>query len=228
MQGLVQKLRRKYRNNCDTKHSKILTNIVGLSIPVVYGSHLVMGDAQRKLDNVKRARARIRSYIRGMIDTFCYPSVLNKFNPSALYLVSLTFDDLALNLTSRATRDKYCRDFLNSVTLDYFACLDFGKENNREHYHAIIVTDEPLFLFYRNKKGKEYLHFANDDKQWKYGFYSVRKINIDPVDQYKTLNYAFKSSNYAFKSADDDNGVRPFHKRGVVHLQEPNIKALPF
>lgn len=224
MQGKVQKLRRKYRDANDNVNTALLNNIVWYSFPTVYGSVLsVMRDAQRKIDNVKRKRARYRSYVRGMVATFLNASFLNGYKNYNLYLISLTYSDEYYFTTSRASKNDYARKFLNSVCSDYFACLDIGKEHKREHHHAILVTDKPLEVAYVNKKGKTFYKFADAENQWKYGFYSLREINTDKQDMYKTLNYALKSSDYAFKSADESTDIKPFHKRGVVHISEPAL-----
>lgn len=222
MQGKVNHLRRKYKNNGDTKHNDILSRILWYSIPVVYTRYFTdVKIACNKLDAVKRKRARYRAYVRDMLTTFCRDTYYHK--PYDAFLVSLTFSDEYYCSNSRQTRNKYARDYLNYVSADYFACLDIGKENGREHYHAIIVTDKPLTLITNGKskkREKQFFAFLNQEDAWRYGFYSLRPLKIDNQDLYRTMNYALKTSDYAFKSADADTGIKPFHKRGVEHYRE--------
>lgn len=230
MQGKVNYLRRKYQQNGDTKHNDILSRILWYSVPVVYTHYFTdFRVARHKLDAVKKKRQRYRAYVRDMLTTFCRDTYLCKSYDA--YLVSLTFNDEFYCSNSRKTRDKYVRDYLNTVCADYFACLDIGKENGREHYHAIIVTDKPLTLTPNGKKKKKYFAFASLEDTWRYGFYSLRPLKIDKQDLYRTMNYALKSSDYAFKSADTETGIKPFHKRGVEHFHECDYSkydTLPF
>ena len=148
-------------------------------------------------------RLPVNRYIKGMSDTF-----------EELYLVSLTFTDEVLANTSAQTRKDYVRKWLNDNTLDYFACVDYGKENAREHYHAICAFELPLEPY---KVKRRTFYRLPSDNTWQYGFSSLRKINSSDKDRRKTAYYAFKASDYAFKNADKDSSAKPFHKRGVTH-----------
>lgn len=151
-------------------------------------------------------RKRIRKYIRSMIENRGY---------NIPCLVSLTFTDDVLSSTSESTRKKYVRDYLNFLFPDWFACIDFGKKNGREHYHAICLFpyNKPFFTVY--KKRKLFMFPCSASYDWPCGFYSIRPLEIDDRDVYKTLNYAFKSSSYAFKSSS--GFIKPFHKRGICY-----------
>lgn len=223
MQSKVVRLRRKYKDGNDTHHNDILSRILWYSIPVVYPNHMTDGrKAMNSISALHQRRRRYRKYVREMVLSFKGKNV---------YLVSLTFSDDYYCTTTRESRTQYARKYLNSVCLDYFACLDIGKENGREHYHAVVVTDRPLITVTNGKRGKRFFEFADSKDKWKYGFYSLRPLAIDEKDIYKSLNYALKSSDYAFKSADEKIGIKPFHKRGVTHwldITDLDSDALPF
>lgn len=56
------------------------------------------------------------------------------------WFLTLTFSDEVLKNTSANTRRQYVVDFCNSLNpYDYVANKDFGKINNREHYHCVIA-----------------------------------------------------------------------------------------
>lgn len=55
--------------------------------------------------------------------------------------LTLTFTDEVLHNTNEETRRQYVRRFLSDYG-DYVANIDFGKENGREHYHAVLRTDK--------------------------------------------------------------------------------------
>ena len=147
-------------------------------------------------------RKRVRKYIRSMIEHRGYHTPC---------LVSLTFTDDCLNSTSFSTRKIYVRDYLNDVFIDWFACVDYGKEHGREHFHAIALFPCNVRTFTFIKTRKTFMLPVCPRFDWPYGFYSIRPLEIDPVNIYKTLNYAYKSSYYAFKASESD--IKPFHKR---------------
>lgn len=167
-------------------------------------------DYRRTLKEYNAYRSRVKrrnEYISSMIDTFCTSSY------NSLYLASFTFTDDVLSNTSGSTRKKYISDFLKDNTLDYFACIDFGKKTQREHYHALLVTDEPMVVSHTSKSGKQFLQFCN--VSYPYGFYSLREV--ESGDSVKTARYAFKAGGYAFKSSE--SGYKAFHARKVQHME---------
>lgn len=61
--------------------------------------------------------------------------------------LTLTFTDAVLASTSEHTRRQYVRRWLASLDCAYIANVDYGSENNREHYHALVAcrpTDKQL------------------------------------------------------------------------------------
>lgn len=152
-----------------------------------------------KLATIQR-RWRIKKYVSDMINGA--PSF------STPVLISLTFRDDVFASTDASTRKKYVRDYLNSVFSDYMACLDYGKMNRREHYHAISIT--PILSYdtiYVGKRGRLFVRIR-DAPEWSYGYWSICPIQCCTS---RTIHYALKSSNYAFKAMDGT--VKPFHKR---------------
>ena len=106
----------------------------------------------------------------------------------ALYLsygeckwVTLTFDDDTLSKTSAETRRRYVQRFLLSQGCYYVANIDYGKENGREHYHAIVVAD----FIYMN--------------EWKYGFVYTETIKNHTKSATKLAKYVSKLTNHAIK-----------------------------
>ena len=59
-------------------------------------------------------------------------------NFETLFL-TLTFNDKTIEATTEETRRKYVSLYLKSVSPHYVANIDYGKQNGREHYHAIVV-----------------------------------------------------------------------------------------
>ena len=197
--SLYKKLKLKYPGKWyEGYQQNLLRNVVDL-YPNFYSEYW---EVDKLLKKQHSRRKRVRKYIRRMIEHRGY---------NIPCLVSLTFSDDCLKSTTFATRKGYVRDYLNSIYPDWFACVDYGKENGREHYHAIALFPCDLGFFKFVKKRKTFMLPACPRFDWSYGFYSIRPLVVDSQDIYKTLNYAFKSSSYAFKSSDDS--IKPFHKR---------------
>jgi hypothetical protein len=74
-------------------------------------------------------------------------------------LVTLTFTDDCLGSTSAETRRTYVRKYLSSQSDRYIANRDFGKQNGREHYHAIVRA------------------VSIDFTAWKHGTVNAKPIN---------------------------------------------------
>lgn len=201
---LLKRLRWKSKDKPEM--SAALDRIVWYSFPVVYPNEPVeVKRVLRDVSAVHQRRKRIRRYIKEMAAQ------------GRLYLVSLTFGD-CYDTTTRVSRDKYAREWLNKHTADYMACLDIGKKNGREHYHAIARFDYPLEEF--KAKRQTYVRPVDESHAWRHGFFTIKPIETDENDLNKTLGYAFKASTYAFKVSDEDEKVKPFHKRGVARRPE--------
>lgn len=72
--------------------------------------------------------------------------------------LTLTFTDSVLDKTQEHIRRKYVQRFLKEFTNDYVANIDYGRLNEREHYHAVVQAD---FI---------------DHKTWVYGNIDFEKI----------------------------------------------------
>lgn len=98
--------------------------------------------------------------------------------------LTLTFTDETLNNTSADTRRQYVRKYLKSCNCQYVANIDFGKQNHREHYHALV-----------NVK-------AIDFDSWHcYGAILAERVRNRNIEKDKTRlsKYICKLSNHAIK-----------------------------
>ena len=96
--------------------------------------------------------------------------------------LTLTFSDDTLSKTSEETRRKYVSRFLKSQSNCYIANIDYGSQNEREHYHAVVVGD---FV---------------DMKPWKkYGFALTERIKNHDKTPVKLAKYVSKLTNHAIK-----------------------------
>ena len=108
------------------------------------------------------------------------------------YFLTLTFNDDCLARTSANTRRQLVTRFLNSFGTPYIANVDYGSENGREHYHAII---------YLPCDGKP------DFSSWcRNGFFQSRLIRPDEGDSNAVAKYVCKLTNHAFKASTTGSG----------------------
>lgn len=126
-----------------------------------------------KIDNASCHRAmRLRKRIETML-----------LNGDCLFL-TLTFNDETLSNTSEDTRRQAVQRYLKSFKCPYVANIDFGSENGREHYHAVINTSNIDLSLWR-----------------KYGNINVQRVRNKSIELSKTRlsKYISKLSNHAIK-----------------------------
>ena len=117
----------------------------------------------------------------------------------AIFL-TLTFTDETLDKTSEDTRRQYVRRYLKECCKTYIANIDYGGDNGREHYHALV---EP--------KGD-----AIDYKPWHdYGAIKGEIVRSSEDDVTRTCKYVAKLTNHALKKTA---GVSPrlIYSRGNI------------
>lgn len=114
---------------------------------------------------VKRLKERIETYLS---------------NGQCIW-VTLTFTEETLAKTSQETRRRYVARYLKEESNCYVANIDFGKENEREHYHAVVVGD--------------HLDFS----KWTYGFIYAKKCYDPNGSPLRLSKYVSKLTNHAIK-----------------------------
>jgi len=98
--------------------------------------------------------------------------------------LTLTFTDDTLNTTSADTRRQYVRKYLKSCNCQYVANIDFGSQNHREHYHALVNIGNIDFTTWH-----------------KYGAILAERVRNRSIERDKTRlsKYICKLSNHAIK-----------------------------
>ena len=100
----------------------------------------------------------------------------------AIFL-TLTFNDVTLSKTNQKTRCRYIKRYLSQQCKSYVANIDFGSQNGREHYHAVIL---PLLD-------------KIDYSQWTYGAINGKRIHNSEKDLRKVAKYITKLTAHAIK-----------------------------
>lgn len=77
----------------------------------------------------------------------------NHLNES--YFITLTFNNDILENTTKAKRLLIIKNYLNNQTDKYILNCDYGKLNEREHYHALVIAKDKFinFTLYNLKYG---------------------------------------------------------------------------
>lgn len=104
-------------------------------------------------------------------------------NGNCIFL-TLTFNDETLQDTTPKERRVAVSRYLKSFNCKYVANIDFGSQNHREHYHAVINCDNISFDGWR-----------------KYGNINAERIRNRDIksDKTKLAKYICKLSNHAIK-----------------------------
>lgn len=111
--------------------------------------------------------------------------------------LTLTFNDETLANTTEETRRTYVRKFLKSNCPVYVANIDYGKKNEREHYHALV-------------NGKV------DYAAWhKYGAIRGEVVRTSKGDVERTARYVAKLTLHAIKKTAG-KGRRIIYSRNVA------------
>ncbi|MCQ2969596.1 MAG: hypothetical protein MJ191_05715 [Clostridium sp.] len=99
------------------------------------------------------------------------------------YFVTLTLKDEFLNYDIK-TLITYARRYIKGISLNFLGNTDYGKVNNRLHFHFIIGRNEEL-------------NFNNTI--WKYGYYNFKRV-YKSNDYLKIANYITKLTLHALKN----------------------------
>lgn len=108
----------------------------------------------------KERKERIKKRIFSLIET------------QNAWFLTLTFSPAFLEReTSEETRRRYIRRFLKEQCIGYIANVDYGKTNDREHYHAVVVPRgskvdfKPYCAFFDNSRiDAEKIALVNTEK----------------------------------------------------------------
>lgn len=107
------------------------------------------------------------------------------------YFLTLTFRDDVLSRTNEKTRRIYASRQLKACSTTYVGNIDYGTKNEREHYHALVRSDEEPDLSW----WKEHC-----------GFVKIEKIGNTETDLVKVAKYTAKLSSHALKASTSKGG----------------------
>lgn len=119
-----------------------------------------------------------------------------------VYFMTFSFNDNSLNKKPE-TRRRYIQKMLFQNCHDYVCNIDYGDDNDREHYHGVIASKEPLQMITGvTDEGKRYVNYVSD---WLikydelYGFHSAEEVRVSKKSRTKIARYVAKLSNHSVK-----------------------------
>lgn len=164
----------------------------------------------REKQNRKNRRYRTDRKILEMVRLSMYYHMLN-IRPKIVF-GTLTLDDKTLSQkedTYMRKISKYLKSHYKYVILN----KDFGKTNEREHYHFIGLTIENIVKT-ENKSKKGFSMYKLQNQDYELGFEPVLEIfNIE--DKKKVRNYLLKLNNHSNKDTTKNSRTRIL-KTGVA------------
>lgn len=173
----------------------------------------------RECSKIYRSRKQQRKRIRGRLEKW--------FDVGYLYFLTLTFNDDALERTTARSRRRAVSKFLRQFDGVFVANIDYGKEHEREHFHAVLCVEKPLayssHLIYRGRfciKSDVLEFWART-----YGFYTCARVDSDNhADFLRISRYLNKLTLHAIK--DTASGCRLIYSRTIPDWYKQKRKEL--
>lgn len=150
---------------------------------------------------------------------------LMKQENTELYFMTFTFNEETLEKTTSDTRRQKIRRLLKPCN-DYILNIDYGTQNEREHYHAIVSLNQGTYTKTgQGRKTKIDLFNAYD-----YGFYSAEPIGKTEKDREKLSKYITKLTLHSVKvsqqyvSVKKGSNYQKWKKDGEMILRISNSR----
>lgn len=136
-----------------------------------------------------------------------------------LYFCTFTFDDSTLSKCDRTKKD-LIKNTLNRFSSDihYILNVDYGKKNEREHYHCIIGTNYSLDL--RNFLKSNYPFFTSCDR------IGTSSNDIKRLSKYinKLTNHCIKDTTKNKRIIYNFNGYDKYKELGRIMYIKDSYK----
>lgn len=132
---------------------------------------------------------RLNKHINYYIESGNYDLIFSTF----------TFNDDSLNMKFETRRKKLIKALKDCpIIADYILNIDYGKKNEREHYHGLLFVKKGSidYKFERDKLG---YYIANMPIVYDLGFTKYQKVGNEEYDYKKVSSYVSKLSLHALK-----------------------------
>ena len=163
----------------------------------------------RRKKNRQQKRCRYKRKIHRMTE-LCWAIERDMGAIPKLVFVTMTLDDKNIKLKEE-TRLKKIAKWTKSHFAYAIVNKDYGKTTEREHYHAVGLTIQPLEDTGK-KSHKGYQEYRFKKQNYECGFEPTMLI-IDTKDNEKINSYLLKLNNHSNKSTTKRSRVRIFGKK---------------
>lgn len=143
--------------------------------------------------------------------------IMYLFNKSAydLYFVTFTFSDETMYKTNEDTRKRTIRRILTNCD-DYIVNIDYGKENERVHYHSVVAIQKGT---YQTRIINRHIKLSFLDS-YTLGNYDVKVIRRTEKSKKKIPRYIAKLTMHSVKVKQKYISV----KKGSEYQENKKIK----
>lgn len=116
-----------------------------------------------------------------------------------LFFLTLTFSPECLDQTKEKTRRQTITRVLSGLCVDYILNIDYGNENDREHFHAVVAIFHSIGKGLRRSEKKGCYKLPYLDEKYKYGHYDLIRCQITDDDKKKIAWYINKLTLHSLK-----------------------------
>lgn len=190
--------------------TELLTNLVDYNIykKTCFKNGIIPIFKDKVFDSVLSSRYQKVSRIK---KRFVY--LINRYKN--LYFITFTFDDDHIKLCDRSRKDLIKSSLYSfDKNIKYILNIDYGKKNERLHYHCIVATNE-------NGNLKDFLQ--NNYPCFTY----TERIRFSADDVRRTTKYINKLSNHAIKDTTKKSRIL-YNFKGYDNLDKYLAKLVYF
>ena len=163
-----------------------------------------------KLNKARYKRVtRLKSRISSMLRT----------SPTVVFL-TLTFTDKVLQNTTEETRRKYVRRFLSERSENYVANIDFGAQNHREHYHAVIDCKVPTSEWQFGHALAEIVQAPEDKKR-----VPKRYLNLSEEEQKRLVKQDHEKRLSKYIAKLTNHAIKETTRRSAIIYSSPKNRS---
>lgn len=141
-----------------------------------------------------------------------------------LIFATFTFDNNSLEMNFEYRRKKLLKSLKDCPIIDdYILNIDYGKKNEREHYHGLLFVKKGS-IEYKFKKDSKCWYIENMPIEYNLGFTTFQKVGNDEKDFKKVSSYVSKLSLHALKVKQK----RLIYKTDSPYKKDKKYKKLLF
>lgn len=155
-----------------------------------------------------------------------YKRVLNmlKSDENNCLFLTFTFSDESMKKVNEINRLRAIETFLNKQCKEYVLNIDFGKETEREHYHALVIPRYKGLIYYKGY----HLGYLKGEKVNQLKRFTKNNDSLKDIAK-RLTEHTFKNSTRNYKihysRADKNKPIDKYYKMKIDELIKRNIET---